>query len=315
MNAHPKRMPLLFPLLVLLFSFSAPLSAQEPTPPQDPRLQEAWQDLQEARARFKEAEQEYLDAEETAKNSPQSREARAARKKARKELERARKKAEKAERAYRAKEVAYRRRGPSFEEESELPRERPRRRPPEADAPPQTPIGAPLPQNTPTPTETPSEVGLPPTPTPPTETGPPTPDLSSFPRNWAGGWVNNTFGSRGSASAVISFNTAAQTFQIVLTLGGQVFGVGAPPPQTFSGSYSSAGAQITTSSPLFGNVTTTADAGGRITGSATGLANPDISRFDFSGTATRERVTINYTVVFAGGGGTAEGVLTLTPQR
>ncbi len=112
MKAHPKRMPGLFPLLFLLFSFSAPvpLAAQEPPPRQDPRLQEAWQDLEEARARFKQAEQEYLDAEETVRKSPESREARAARKKARKEMERARKKAEKAERAYRAKEAAYRRR-------------------------------------------------------------------------------------------------------------------------------------------------------------------------------------------------------------
>lgn len=130
---------------------------------------------------------------------------------------------------------------------------------------------------------------------------------------WTGQWVNNTFGSSGPATLVVAVDTAARTFQATLTLGGNVFGVGAPPPQTFSGSYNTSGGTFTQSSPLFGNLSLTISSGGAITGSATNVPNPNIARMDFTGTATPQKITINYTVTFSAsaGGGTAQGVLTL----
>jgi hypothetical protein len=134
---------------------------------------------------------------------------------------------------------------------------------------------------------------------------------AAFAGNWTGQWVNTTFGSSGSAGLTVSVNTSAQTFQATLTLGGNVFGAGPPPPQTFSGSYASS--TFTQTSSVFGNLTVTIGSGGAITGSATNVPNPNISRMDFTGTATSQKITINYTVTFSAsaGGGTAQGVLTL----
>jgi len=52
---------------------------------------------------------------------------------------------------------------------------------------------------------------------------------------------------------------------------------------------------------------------GSFTGNATNVPNPNISRMDFTGTGTSQKITINYTITFtaAAGGGTAVGVLTL----
>src|SRR5262249_45554524 len=122
-------------------------------------------------------------------------------------------------------------------------------------------------------------------------------------------WFNDTFSSSGSATLVVTVNTAAQTFQATLTLEGNVFGTGMA-PQTFSGSYA-AGGTISTSSPAFGTVNLTVNADGSFSGSAPNIPNPNVSRMDFTGTGTTQQITINYTVTFAGGGGSASGRLIL----
>ena len=136
---------------------------------------------------------------------------------------------------------------------------------------------------------------------------------AAFAGNWSGQWNNNTFSTTGPASMVVSVNTVAQTLQATVTLGGNVLGGSAPPPQTFSGSYGGAGVTITQSSPVFGNVTATIAPDGTITGSATNIPNASISRVDFTGTATPATITINYTITFsaAAGGGRATGVMVL----
>jgi len=169
-----------------------------------------------------------------------------------------------------------------------------------------TPVGTstatPVLTSTPTPTRTVS-----PTPTP-------TSLAAAFAGNYSGQWVNNTFSTTGSANLAVTVDTNAQTFQATLTLGGSVFGAGTPGPQTLSGSYSSFGGTITQTTPLFGNVTLNINPmTGGITGNCTNLPNPNISRIDFTGTGTPQRITINYTITFtsAGGGGTATGAMTL----
>ncbi len=131
--------------------------------------------------------------------------------------------------------------------------------------------------------------------------------------NWSGQWNNNTFSTTGPASMAVSVNTAAQTFQATITLGGNVFGGSAPPPQTFSGSYGASGITFTQSSPVFGNVTATIGPDGTITGSATNVPSASVSRVDFTGTATATTITINYTITFTpgAGGGQATGVMIL----
>ena len=133
---------------------------------------------------------------------------------------------------------------------------------------------------------------------------------TDFAGNWTGNWVNNTFGSSGSASMAVTINTSNQTFVANLMLSGNVFGSG-PVSQTFSGAYStSAPTTFTQNGTQFGNVSVTIASGGAITGSATNIPNASINRMDFTGTATSQKITINYTVTFTGGGG-ADGTLTL----
>jgi hypothetical protein len=144
-----------------------------------------------------------------------------------------------------------------------------------------------------------------------TPTRTPTSPASAFAGTWTGTWNNQTFSSTGSASLVDTVNTTAQTFQATLTLGGNVFGAGTPAPQTFSGSYASN--TFSQASPLFGNVTITFNSPGSFTGNATSVPNPNISRIDFTGTATAQSILVNYTITFtaAGGGGMAVGTMTL----
>ncbi len=133
--------------------------------------------------------------------------------------------------------------------------------------------------------------------------------------NWAGGWRNNTFGTSGSATMTLGSDTIGQTFQATLDLNGSVFGLGDPPPQTFNGTYTPAsGATINVTSPVFGTLAATVSPAGQISGSLTGVPGGSISRVDLTGTATPTVITINYTITFAGGGGTATGVLTLNKQ-
>jgi hypothetical protein len=134
---------------------------------------------------------------------------------------------------------------------------------------------------------------------------------SAYAGTWTGSWTNQTFGSSGSAMLVDTVNTSAQTFQATLTFGGNVFGAGTPPPQDFSGSY--AGSSFSQVSSLFGNVTITFTSPGVFTGNATSVPNPNIARIDFTGTASSQTITLNYTITFtpAAGGGTAVGVMTL----
>ena len=137
------------------------------------------------------------------------------------------------------------------------------------------------------------------------------PPPDAFVGTWTGNWVNNTFSTSGPASMVVTVDTASQTVSVTVTLGGNVLGGTAPPPQTFTGSYATGSVVFSIVSAVFGNINATINSSGILSGSATNLPNPNISRVDFNGTVTPLQITINYTVTFAGGGGSANGVMTL----
>jgi hypothetical protein len=130
--------------------------------------------------------------------------------------------------------------------------------------------------------------------------------------NWTGTWRNTTFNTSGPVTLGVTVNTVAETFQMVLDIGGGVFGAGDPPSETFTGSYSEAtGASLTRTSTLLGTVTATVTPAGVLTGTCTNIPNAGINRIDFTGTVTASTIAINYTVTFTGGG-TAVGTMTLT---
>ena len=77
---------------------------------------------------------------------------------------------------------------------------------------------------------------------------------AGFAGNWAGQWRNNTFGSSGTITAVVTVDTIAQTFRSTTDVNGFVFGQGDPPAETFSGPYTASGASLTGTSAFFGIV-------------------------------------------------------------
>ncbi len=133
---------------------------------------------------------------------------------------------------------------------------------------------------------------------------------AAFVGNWTGGWVNNTFGTSGSATMSYNVDTVAETFQITMDLNGQVFGLIDPPAQTFNSTYSPTGPTNIAIPTPFGTLNSTFTQAGQITGSITGVSVGGITRMDFTGTATPAAITVNYTVTF-NTGATAAGVLTL----
>lgn len=133
---------------------------------------------------------------------------------------------------------------------------------------------------------------------------------AAFIGNWTGGWVNNTFGTSGSATMSYNVDTVAETFQITMDLNGQVFGFIDPPAQTFNSTYSPTGPTNITIPTPFGTLNATFTQTGQISGAITGVNVGGINRMDFTGTATTATITVNYTVTF-NTGATATGVLTL----
>jgi hypothetical protein len=267
-------------------------SDQEVQPtPSDPTLQREWAQVQAARGRLSLAEDKYQEAQQALKDSPGSSEAKSASRAAKKQRDNAQKDLKKAESNWRRR-VA----------------ESSRRRPPTGGA------GAAAATSTPTPLPLGNDTVLP---TPVDDRVPPPapgPLESPFEGSFSGEWVNETFGTGGPASAVITVDEAGHTFQVVLTLGGRVFGEGTPAPQTLTGSFDAGGRAIRTRSELFGDVALTVSPTGAVRGTATNLPNRNIGSVDFNGNATPEKVELAYTVHFAGGGESAKGKLRLNHQ-
>lgn len=168
--------------------------------------------------------------------------------------------------------------------------------PPASEEPTSTPEPAAEPTATPEPTPTPSAYDT----------------FKAVAGEWTGSWTNTTFGSTGSAGATITINPDG-TASYVLDLGGLVFGLIDPPPKEFAGTYDSSGATFQVQDDdLFGDVTITVSADGAISFGGTDVPVPGIDSVSAEGTITAQAVEMSYTVTFSGGG-TAEGVMSMTP--
>lgn len=136
---------------------------------------------------------------------------------------------------------------------------------------------------------------------------------SAFSGTANGSWHNNTFGTSGPVTLTGTVDTVAQTYNGTITFGGNVFGVGTPPPQPLSGPYSTTGnTTFTGTSSFFGTVNATVTTTGQITGTMTNLpATSSVSSCTFNGTATATTVNMTYTVQLRAGG-SANGTVTLS---
>lgn len=137
-------------------------------------------------------------------------------------------------------------------------------------------------------------------------------DVEGLVGNYTGSWLNQTFGSTGAASLVVSVDESAKTMSFTLDLDGNVLGGTDPPAETFTGSYTATTVTVTGTSAVFGDVTLTGTVDG-FTGSGQNVPSAGIDSVDFTGTATDTQIILNYTVNFVGGG-SAVGVITLNKQ-
>lgn len=169
------------------------------------------------------------------------------------------------------------------------------------------------------PSPTPPEPTATPAPAPPSPTAVATADplalAALLAGTYTGTWTNQTFGSTGSAEIVATLDHAAGTVTLTITLGGNVFGEPAPPPDsvtiTPTGSPS-----FTYTSPTFGAVTVSVKltgAGVEITVSAPDVPSARIATFTATGTVTTPtKMDFTYDITFQDGTGPAHGIASLT---
>ncbi len=127
---------------------------------------------------------------------------------------------------------------------------------------------------------------------------------------YIGTWVNNTFGSTGSAS----FSGGVQGDQLVFTfdLNGNVFGQSNPPPVTLQGEFGPGSVTFSKQNdPFYGNIFIEFGFDGLVRGSFENVPGAGIDRVTLDGRLSRDsdEFEVAYTVFFSGGGGQATGVV------
>lgn len=141
-------------------------------------------------------------------------------------------------------------------------------------------------------------------------------DAVPFAGNYAGNWHNNTFGTTGPATLTIAADPQTKTGTVGWNLDGNVLGGGDPPAESFNATWNDNGLTFSGSSVSFGDISINLNKDGEVTGHGENLPNQNIQSIDFQGSGNPNQFTINYTVHFSvqGGGGDANGTLTVTRQ-
>ncbi len=132
---------------------------------------------------------------------------------------------------------------------------------------------------------------------------------------WRGTWYNITFSSTDSAFLDINVDEVNNTLSMTLDLDGNVFGGSDPDPVTMTGNYDENGFSITGNSPTYGDMYFTGDAAGFINGRLPNVPNPAIDSTTMNGTYTINNIVLYYLVYFTGGGGTANGIISLEKDQ
>ena len=127
---------------------------------------------------------------------------------------------------------------------------------------------------------------------------------------WTGSWYNTTFGSSGAAKLTLSYTPATETLQATVDLDGNVFGGSNPPPATFTAALGGSGFVFTGSAASYGQVSTTIDTHGIITGTLTAVPTGGISSVDLRGSVVSGVMGVQYTIHFTPSG-TAAGFIVL----
>ena len=131
--------------------------------------------------------------------------------------------------------------------------------------------------------------------------------------HFAGPWHNLTFGSSGTVDLTITLDPKRGRLKIVTKLTGEVFGVAAPTPETFTAKLDASHPTkpVTVTSKTFGKVTSALQPDGTITANAADVPGSRVDTFTFMGHLSASGFAGTYTVGLAGGT-QANGTITLT---
>lgn len=140
---------------------------------------------------------------------------------------------------------------------------------------------------------------------------------SQFEGTYSGTWTNTTFGSQGPASIELALDRAAGAMDLLLTLGGNIFGQPTPAPETLQAQIVP-GQGLSFDSATFGDTTVSVDLSGTapvITVSSPDVPSARIKGFTATATITDpDHIDFAYEVTFRDGGAPAAGTAPLTRE-
>jgi hypothetical protein len=137
------------------------------------------------------------------------------------------------------------------------------------------------------------------------------PFVSGYVGHFTGNWTNKTFGSTGAVTWDITADESARTVDIDMTIAGPVFGGPGVKPEKIRLTHLAEGV-IRGTSPAFGDIDGTITPDGTLTITLTNIPGGAIAKVAIDGNLTGgDTISINYEVTFAGGSGSATGVVAL----
>lgn len=126
-------------------------------------------------------------------------------------------------------------------------------------------------------------------------------DPDSLVGTYEGQWFNDTFGSSGDATLVVTFDANNSTMQFVLDLDGFVGGMSDPDPRTLNGTYDNSGATIDSTGGSEGDLHLTWGADGVIDYLVTNITTPGFTTQGGTGTGNSSSIIMDYFVEFSTG--------------
>ncbi len=130
--------------------------------------------------------------------------------------------------------------------------------------------------------------------------------------SYVGEWVNQSFGSNGSAVLNLSLTPATGAAMLQLDLGGPVLGGSDPPQDVLLGSFGPWGVELVGTSPTFGELRLQIGPDGRVRGGSEDVPGASVEAVTFDGIITDGVASLVYRVDYVG---TLEALGTLLAVR
>lgn len=125
-------------------------------------------------------------------------------------------------------------------------------------------------------------------------------DAAVLAGTYLGEWVNQSFGSSGTAALNLSLSPSTGVATLQLDLGGPVLGGSDPPQDVLLGSYGPWGAELAGSSPTFGELRLEIGSDGRVRGGSDDVPGASVETVTFDGIIADGVVSLTYHVDFVG---------------